>query len=441
MSGGPDESEAGACFAAEAKAAGLAVPSSRRFDPWLAVGVAVLLSLTALTVGYATDWMNLSRTRPGPLAELPGCAPGGVQLTVGVEADLPGELGGTWTTLTAAFSAATGGCLSVLSTAAAAGFGGLASHKLAAVVGPLVPAPEGPTSLGNETYDVPLFVTPIDVLVNDEGLPSPLNLTANALAGAFLGNVTSWANPLLTDANPGLRSSQNVSVAYLQGPDAANAVFSGYLAQANATFLALVGSGANVSWPVGVPVANVSQMLGWIAATPGGIGYAPGALCPFLPAHVTCAAVQTNGGFAVPSSGKVLAAADVESNTSAASAGDWANVTGVAPASSAVYPMVETTYAVLYRDLGTTYGAEFGLNASKWLIGLFFWIASNTSGTAGELAASAGLYALPGAFATAAEESVLSVTYDGGWILLPPSSLQGESGESGAGEGGETGEF
>ncbi len=441
MSGELNDSEAGARFAAEARAAGLAVPTSRRFDPWLALGVAVLLALTALTVGYGTDWMNLSRSRAGPLTALPGCPPGGVQLSVGVEADLPGTLAATWPTLAAAFSGATGGCLTVLSTAVAAGFAGLTSHGLDAVVGPQVPAPEGPGSLGNETYDVPLFVTPIDVLVNDEGLPFELNLTANALAGAFLGNVTSWQDPLLTDSNPDLRSSLGVSVAYLQGPTAANAVLSGYLAQANTTFLSLVGTGANVSWPVGTPVANASEMVSWLAATPGGIGYVPGALCPFLPAHVTCAAVQTGGGFASPSSGKVLAAADVESNSSAASKGDWANVTGVAPVGSAVYPMVETTYVVLYRDLGSTYGAAFGLNASKWLVGLFFWITSNTSGTAGALAATAGLYALPGAFATSAEESVLSVTYDGGWILLPPSSLQGESGESAASESGETGEF
>jgi ABC-type phosphate transport system substrate-binding protein len=440
MQEGPGDGDAAARFAEQARSTGLALPTSRRLNPWHALVICAIVVASALTVGYATNWMNLSRAAPNPLSELPGCSSGGVSLNVATEDDSSAGLTSLWPELASAFSAATGGCLNVVSAPSSTGFSILTGLGTDGLVGPLVPPGAGTGSLGAATYDVPLMVSPVVVLVNAQGWASTLNLSADALASAYLGTVTSWSSPAFTATNPGLVSDRNVTVVHLAGPSAASDVLSAYLAQWNATFRAEVGVGANVSWPVGLVAAAPSNVTELVAATPGAIGYAPTDVCPTLPTGVICASVQTGvAAYALPTASSVAAAASLEANSTAGLAGQWANVTGVSPENASAYPMVETTFAVLYRDLGTAYGSALTMNESKWLIALFFWVASDTSGTAGPLEESLGYQPLPGGLAFPAEEASLEVTYLGNWILLPPGSLQEGGGEGG--EGGETGEF
>ena len=438
MSGVPPEEDAASRFASDARAAGLKLPSSGRLDPRLAGALVAVLVAASLSVGYATNWMALSRPAADPLADLPGCSGGGVTLNVATEANSTASLAGVWPALASAFSAATGRCLAVTTVPLTAGLTALSARSTDALIGPQVPDASTPGGLVTETYDVPLLVSPVVVLVNSQGLPAELNLSVAALAGAYLGTVHTWSDPELTSSNPALRSSLAVSVVHLDGPSEADAVFSAYLAAGNASFRTAVGSGPNVSWPVGLDAASPSNVTSIVASTPGAIGFEPTDVCPSAPSAVVCAAVEAGGGTYVdPTPPEVAAAAKVEANSSAAIADAWDNVTGVAPATAAVYPMIETTYAVVYRDLGTAYGSLLSLNESKWLVALLFWIASGPAGAADAVEGPAGYDPLPGGLAFAAEEITLNVTYLGNWILLPASALQ-----EGPAEGGnETGEF
>ena len=440
MAGVAGEGEAASRFADEARATGLALPTARRLDPRVAVIAVVAIVVASTAIGYATNWFSVSHPPPNPLSELPGCANGGTTLDVATEADTAASLAETRSSLAAAFGAATGDCLTVSDGALATGFSPLSSLSVDAVIGPTVPPSTGSGSLAAATYDLPLFVSPVVVLVNTEGLEPHLDLSAGALAGAYLGTVTSWSDPALTSTNPGLVATEAVSVVYLTGPNEANAVFSTYLASWNASFRASVLPGVNVSWPAGTAAATPAQVASLVAATAGAVGYVPTDVCPTVSAPVACAAVQTGGSaFVTPTASNVAAAASLEANSTAAATDAWTNVTGVARTNSSAYPMLETTYAVVFRDLGNAYGAALSLNASKWLIALLFWVESNTSGTPGIIADAGGFFALPSGFALASVELTLNVTYGGAWILLPPGALQEGYGESG--EGGETGEF
>lgn len=433
----PPEDAAGR-FEREARASGLSLPTSRALDPKVAAAVVAIVVAASFAVGYSTNWFNLSRPAPNPLAALPGCTNGGVSLHVVTEANASSSLSSLWPQLTSSFSAATGGCLSVVSSASEAGPGALTSTAVDSVVGPEVPNGTAAASLVGATFDVPLLVSPVVVVANLGGHSTELNLTAAAIAGAYLGSVQSWANPQLTASNPGLHSDLNVTAVHLAGPSTADAVFTTFLAERNSSFGTAVGSGPNVTWPTGLSASSPGAEESIVAATPGAIGFEPTDVCPALPIGVVCASLGTaSGGFVAPTPASVAAAAAAEANSSAAVAGAWSNVSGVAPASSSVYPMVETTCAVVYKDLGTAYGGALGLNESKWLIALLFWIASDTAGSAGVLAAAAGYSTLPAGMAITAEETALNVTYLGNWILIPASALQ-----EGAAEGGnETGEF
>ena len=49
---------------------------------------------------------------------------------------------------------------------------------------------------------------PVCVTYNLDGLQKPLQLSAEALAGIFLGKITSWQDPMLKQDNPGAEASQ-----------------------------------------------------------------------------------------------------------------------------------------------------------------------------------------------------------------------------------------
>ncbi len=433
----PDDT---ARFAEEARAAGLALPSGGRFRTRTVVVAAVVIVALSLTVGYATGWMNLSRSRPSPLALLPGCPPGGITVEVSSEPDLPSSVANAWPSLTSGFSTYTGGCLSVYTLPSGAGFGTLTSLHTDAIVGPELPAPEGKTGLAADTEAVPLVVSPVVVVVNTAGLLPTLSLSASALAGAYLGSVVSWNASALTATNPGLTSDLNLSVVHLAGPSETNALFSTYLAEHDPAFSSSVGTGVNVTFPVGVVATSDAEVTSLVASTPGRVGYEAADVCPSLPAGLVCASLQAgSSSFVAPSRSTVAAAAALEANSSAAVEGNWANASGVAPWNSSVYPVVKTTYALMYRDLGTAYGPQLGLNASKWLVALFFWIASDTTGATSTVATTYGFVVLPTSLAVMAEEADLSVTYLGNWILQPPGAIL--EGSEGGESGGETGEF
>ncbi len=432
------EGDAAAQFAQEARASGLALPTSRRFNlRTVAVVIAVLIA-GSLVFGYTTHWVTLNRAAPNPLAELPGCPAAGVSLQVEVEAGAAAGLAALWPSLASGFSTSTGGCLSVTSNSSASAFGPLAAKSSDAVVGPLLPT-GGP--LAADTYAVPLLLSPLSILVNDDGLGSAVNVSAAALAGAYLGSIATWGSGLLAGPNPGSHSSANVSVVSLPGPSEANALLSEYLSERNSTFQGEVGAGANVSWPDGVVASSAAEVATLVASTPGRIGYVPTDVCGSLPVGVICAAVESAPGvFTLPSASTVFSAEALLANTTAAQANDWTNLSGVAPLAPGVYPMVEVTYATLYRDLGTAYGASLDLNDSKWLVAAFFWVAADTSSAPGLLASPYGYFPVSEQLGFEAEKAALSVTYLGNWVLLPPSAISPSDPEAGEG-GGETGEF
>ena len=433
--------EAASRFAAEARASGLALPTARRFNPRIVLVAVAVIVAASVSVGYATGWMNLSRPAVNPLDQLPLCPPGGVTVSVAAEPDLAGAVASAWPSLVGGFGAATGHCLIVRSGTTDSAFGALTGHSAYAELGPELPAAAGPGTLGGATFAVPLLVSPVVVVVNANGLGGSVSLSAPALAGILLGTITAWNAPELAATNPGWSSSEPISVVTLAGPSVTNGLLSSYLADHSPSFRSDVGVGANVTFPVGTVEPTETAVLSEVERTNGSVGYVASDVCPTLPIGVVCASLQSGSStFVSPSAASVAAAASLEANSTAAVAQQWQNVSGVAPWNTSVYPLVQTTYAVMYRDLGVAYGDQVDLNTSKWLIALFFWIASDTGGGVATVGVASGFVALPTTLGYLGEIADLSVTYLGGWILAPPGAVLEESGESG-GDGGETGEF
>ena len=318
-------------FRKEARSAGLVVPPPRRFGAEqvaLALGVSALVLAASLGVGYAVGRLNPVRSSSsGPVLAGPqDCGENGsaVPLVLGAEPNASTGLDAAWGALADPFANLTGSCRSV--EMRALGLNDLASLSVAGATGPSIPEAGALANLSAETYSAPLLASPLVVIYNPGPSPTPLNLTADALAGIYLGTVRTWSDPFLTDGNPGLASELPVTPFYLAGPSAANALLSTYLSEENASFRAAVGSGASPAWPVGQSASSPTEMLSRVDATPGAIGSASGSSTPATVASV-------------------LAALNSTSDSAAAANVDWANVTGVAYGTPSAYPMVKLTYA------------------------------------------------------------------------------------------------
>ena len=441
----PVDRAASDAFTEEARSAGLVVPPPRRFGAEqvaLALGISALVLAASLGVGYAVGWLNPARASPsGPaLAGPQDCGENGsaVPLVLAAEPNASTRSEAAWSALADPFVNLTGSCLSV--EMRAVGLAGLASLSVAGAIGPSIPENGTLANLSAETYSVPLLASPLVIIYNTGSSPSVLNLTPGALAGMYLGTVRTWSDSSLTEANPGLASDLSVAPFYLAGPSAANALLSTYLSEENASFRAAVGSGASPAWPVGQPVSSPAEMLSEVGATPGAIGYEPSNVCPSVAPPLACATIgSASGSFTPATEASVLAALNFTSSSAAAASADWANVTGVSYGNPNAYPMVELTYASVYRDLAKAYGPLLPPTQAKWLLTLLWWVASiETTPWATEHVVpnvlSDGYVPVPLSIEGTAQATLSKVSYNGTSILFP-------NGEEGGEGGNETGEF
>ena len=440
---GPDD--ASEAFADEARRAGIVVPPRRRFGTEqiaVALGISVLLVAASLGVGYVLGWMEPARgSVSGPhLAGPQDCGINGstVSLALGVDPNASTQLEAASVSLAEPMVNLTGPCLSL--GFLPSGPEALATLAVDVAIGPALSPTGLPADLSSQVYSVPVLAAPLVVIYHLNGSATELNLTADALAGAYLGTLRTWNASLLTEGNPGLRSDLAVVPFYLAGPSAANALLSEYLSKENASFRSAVPAGESPAWPAGRAASSPSEMLSLLAATPGAIGYEPSDVCPSLASPLHCARVQSSDSSFVPADlPSVRAAVNVTSASSAAIHADWSNITGVAFGNSSVYPMVGLTYATVYRDLAKSYGSLVTPVQAKWLLTLLWWTASvETTLWATDhvvpVVENEGYVPMTTSIEATAQATLAHVTYNGTSILFPNGEESGETGN-------ETGEF
>jgi phosphate transport system substrate-binding protein len=109
---------------------------------------------------------------------------------------------------------------------------------------------------------------------NIPGVPAGLKLSRQALAGILLGTVEVWNDPLIAKENPDSKlPSTPVTVVTRADGSGTTAVFTAHIAAINPDFATKVGSGKQVTWPVGVSGKGNDGVTALIKQTPGAIGY------------------------------------------------------------------------------------------------------------------------------------------------------------------------
>jgi phosphate transport system substrate-binding protein len=120
-----------------------------------------------------------------------------------------------------------------------------------------------PTVLGAvvPTYNIP-------------GVEAALNFTPEALAGIFLGKVTKWNDPVIADANKGVKlPAEDIVVVHRADGSGTSYCWTDYLSKVSDEWKTKVGKGTSVNWPVGLGGKGNEGVTGTIKNTPNSIGY------------------------------------------------------------------------------------------------------------------------------------------------------------------------
>lgn len=121
---------------------------------------------------------------------------------------------------------------------------------------------------------IPESAGPVCITYNLPELKQPLNLTAAALSGIYLGTIKNWTDPAIAKTNPGVKLPNKpiLTVHRSDGSGTTN-IFTTYLAAVNPDWAAKVGKGISVNWPNGLGGKGSEGVTGVVKQTEGAIGY------------------------------------------------------------------------------------------------------------------------------------------------------------------------
>ncbi|HEY3445435.1 MAG TPA: phosphate ABC transporter substrate-binding protein PstS [Myxococcales bacterium] len=172
-----------------------------------------------------------------------------------------------------------------------------------------------------------------------------LRVSPEALAGIYLGQITSWNDPNLVELNPGVAlPNKPIVVVHRSDGSGTTAVFTDYLSKVSPGWKAKVGSGTSVAWPAGMGAKGNEGVTGQVKTTPGALGYLE--LAYALQSSLPVMAVRNGAGaFTSPAIESIGAAA----SGAAQAMPDDLRVSIVDAPGANAYPISSFTYVLLYE--------------------------------------------------------------------------------------------
>ncbi len=109
---------------------------------------------------------------------------------------------------------------------------------------------------------------------NVPGASEGLKLSRDAYVGIFQGTITSWDDPEIKDANPGVAlPALKITSVHRLGASGTTFVFTQHLSAISQSWEKATGRGLTVDWPVGQGALGQDGVVEAIGKTPGAIGY------------------------------------------------------------------------------------------------------------------------------------------------------------------------
>ncbi|MGH9395596.1 MAG: phosphate ABC transporter substrate-binding protein PstS [Terriglobia bacterium] len=150
------------------------------------------------------------------------------------------------------------------------------------------------------TFKVKIFQFPtvlgaVVPTYNLPGITASLKFTPEALAGIYLGKITTWSDPAIAKANRDVKlPNKKIIVVHRSDGSGTTFVWTDYLAKVSPEWKSKVGSNTSVNWPVGLGGKGSEGVTGLVEQTPYAVGYVE--LTYALQNHLLYGEVQNSSG-------------------------------------------------------------------------------------------------------------------------------------------------
>lgn len=202
------------------------------------------------------------------------------------------------------------------------------------------------------TVHIPETIGSVVAAYNIPGVPDKgLKLTGPILADIFLGKITKWNDPQITELNPELNlPDADIIVAHRSDGSGTTFVWTDYLSHISPDWDNQVGSGKSVQWPTGIGAPGNEGVANAIRGSENTIGYVE--LAYALTTGIPFAFIQNEAGnFVEPTLDSTKAAVSAAAGSLPAGDGSWSNVTLVNAPGNDSYPIASFSYLLLNKEL------------------------------------------------------------------------------------------
>ena len=148
---------------------------------------------------------------------------------------------------------------------------------------------------------IPTVMGAVVPAYNIPGITGEVKFTPQALAGIFLGKITTWNDKAITSSNPGMDfPNQPIIVVHRSDGSGTSFIFTDYLSKVSSEWAAGPSKGTSVKWPVGLGGKGNEGVAGMIRQMQGSIGYVE--LIYAVQNKITYGSVKNSGGAFVKAS-------------------------------------------------------------------------------------------------------------------------------------------
>jgi phosphate transport system substrate-binding protein len=210
----------------------------------------------------------------------------------------------------------------------------------------------------------PTVMGAVVLTYNVPGVTQSLRLTADAVAGIFLGKITQWNDPALVSSNPNVKlPAASIVVVHRSEGSGTSYCFTDFLSKVNKEWETKVGKGTSVNWPAGLGGRGSEGVSGQVKQTPNSLGYVE--LIYAVQNKLPYADVQNPAGaFVTPSLTSVTAAAASAAKTMPS---DFRVSITNAPGKDA-YPISTFTWLLIPERVGDAAKKSALVDFLKWML-------------------------------------------------------------------------
>ena len=121
---------------------------------------------------------------------------------------------------------------------------------------------------------IPTVLGAVVPIYNLPGVTQELKFSQDALAGIYLGKITTWNDPVIAKENPGVNlPAQPILAVYRSDGSGTTYIFTDYLSKISPEWKSKVGAGNAVKWPVGIGQKGSEGVAGMVRQTKYSFGY------------------------------------------------------------------------------------------------------------------------------------------------------------------------